>query len=245
LHIGLCDDLCSDLALLEEYILHYMDTHSIDCTISKFESGEALLENLQNAQNQQYDIVFLDIYMEGKNGVETARALRNAGLNCMIIFTTTSPDHALDGFEVGAVHYLIKPLTYETVESGLDRCKQLFAQCGQYIEVKTGRTMTRILLKDLVFAEVYGNTLLIHTAFEEVKTYISLDELLKLLPPENFLHCHRSYVVNMNFIASQDGSDFVLKDSQRIPIPKKDTQRMRQAYSDYLFSRVRRRSGVC
>ncbi len=242
MHIGICDDLSADMARLEGYILHYMNTHSIDCTISVFESGEALLEKVQT---ESYDIVFLDIYMEGKNGVETARILRGADLDCMIIFTTTSPDYALDGFEVGAVHYLIKPLNYESVESALDRCSQLFAKSGQYIEVKTGRSMTRILLKDLIFAEVYSNTLLIHTTSEEVKTYGSLDELMKLLPGENFLRCHRSYAVNMNFVASQDGLDFVLMDDKRIPIPKKDAQRMRQTYSDYLFSRVRRRSGAC
>lgn len=242
MHIGICDDLSEDLELLEKYIRQYMNTHSIECAISTFESGEALLEHLQN---EQYDILFLDIYMDGKNGVETARTIREAGLECMLIFTTTSPDHALDGFEVGAVHYLIKPLNYRDVESGLDRCEQVLAQSGRYIEVKTGQTKTRVLLKNLIFAEVYGNTLLIHTASETTKTYGSLDELIKLLPAENFLHCHRSYVVNMNFIASQDGLDFVLKDGTRIPIPKKDKQLMGHKYSDYLFSRVRRRSGAC
>lgn len=242
MNIGICDDLCSDLVLLEKYIFHYMNTQSIDCTISKFESGENLLADLKN---KQYDILFLDIYMEGKNGIETARIIRDAGLECIIIFTTTSPDHALDGFEVGAVHYLMKPLNYENVKSGLERCKQVFAQSRQYIEVKSGRTNTRILLNDLIFAEVYSNTLLIHTPFKEVKTYVSLDEFMKLLPTENFLRCHRSYVVNMNFIASQDDSDFVLKDGVRIPIPKKDRQLMRQKYSDYLFSTIRRRNSVC
>lgn len=242
MNIGICDDLCSDLVLLEEYILLYMNTHNIDCTISKFESGDNLLADLKY---KQYDILFLDIYMQGKNGIEIARTIRDAGLECIIIFTTTSPDHALDGFEVGAVHYLIKPLNYENVESGLARCNQIFAQSRQYIEVKSGRTIFRILLKDLIFAEVYGNTLLIHTVSTEVKTYVSLDAFMKLLPVENFLRCHRSYVVNMNFIASQDDSDFVLKDGVIIPIPKKDRQLMRQKYSDYLFSRVRRRSRVC
>lgn len=242
MNIGICDDLCSDLALLEKYILRYMNSHNIDCAISKFESGEDLLEDLKY---KQYDILFLDIYMKGKNGVETAHAIRDAGLKCIIIFTTTSPDHALDGFEVGAVHYLMKPLTYENIKSGLERCNQIFAQSRQYIEVKSGRTIIRILLNDLIFAEIYSNTLLIHTLSKEVKTYISLDEFMKLLPAENFLRCHRSYVVNMNFIASQDGSDFVLKDGARIPIPKKDTQLMRQKYSDYLFSTIRRKSSVC
>lgn len=242
MNIGICDDLCSDLVLLEKYILHYMNTQSIDCKISKFESGENLLADLKN---KQYDILFLDIYMEGKNGIETARIIRDAGLECIIIFTTTSPDHALDGFEVGAVHYLLKPLNYENVKNGLERCKQVFTQSRQYIEVKSARTITRILLNDLIFAEVYSNTLLIHTPSKEVKTYVSLDEFMKLLPAENFLRCHRSYVVNMNFIASQDDSDFVLKDGVRIPIPKKDRQLMRQKYSDYLFSTIRRRSSVC
>ncbi len=242
MNIGICDDLCSDLALLEKYILRYMNSNNIDCTISKFESGEDLLEDLKY---KQYDILFLDIYMKGKNGVETAHAIRDAGLKCIIIFTTTSPDHALDGFEVGAVHYLMKPLTYENIKSGLERCNQIFAQSRQYIEVKSGRTIIRILLNDLIFAEIYSNTLLIHTLSKEVKTYISLDEFMKLLPAENFLRCHRSYVVNMNFIASQDGPDFVLKDGARIPIPKKDTQLMRQKYSDYLFSTIRRKRSVC
>jgi DNA-binding LytR/AlgR family response regulator len=219
-----------------------MNLHSIDCTISKFERGDDLLADIKY---KQYDILFLDIYMEGKNGVETACTIRDTGLDCIIIFTTTSLDHALDGFEVGAMHYLIKPLNYEKVESGLDRCNQIFSQSTQYIEVKSGRTITRILLKDLIFAEVYSNTLLIHTVSKEVKTYVSLDNFMKLLPAENFLRCHRSYVVNMNFITSQDDSDFILKDNVRIPIPKKDKQLMRQKYSDYLFSRVRRRSSVC
>lgn len=83
LHIGICDDLDADLKILEKYIRQYMNAHSIDCTISTFESGEALLSNLQN---EQYDILFLDIYMDGKNGVETARTIRQAGLECMLIF---------------------------------------------------------------------------------------------------------------------------------------------------------------
>lgn len=242
MNIGICDDLSTDLTLLENYILYYMNTNNIDCLITKFESGEDLLSDLSL---KQYDILFLDIYMHGKNGIETARTIRDLGQECIIIFTTTSPDHALDGFEVGAVHYLLKPLTYENVESSLNRCHHLLVQSGQYIEVKSGRIMTRIILKNLIFAEVYSNTLLIHTTSKEVKTYISLDDFMTLLPEENFLRCHRSYVVNMNFIASQEGSNFVLKNGLQIPIPQKTKQLMRQKYSDYLFGKVRRRSDVC
>lgn len=241
MHIGICDDCSKDSELLKEYIKQYMDTHQFNYTISVFKSGEEFLEN--SAVNK-YDIVFMDIYMKEKSGVETARILRNTDNACKIIFTTTSINHALDGFEVGAVHYLVKPIAYSDVEVGLDRCNQLFAQAEKYIEVKAGRTVTRVLLKDLIFAEVYSNTVTIHTLLGDVKAYISLDELGKLLPTDIFLRCHRSYIVNMNFISSQDGSDFILKNGSKIPIPKKDIQLVRKHYSDYLFNCVRRRNSA-
>lgn len=240
-HIGICDDCSQDRKLLKEYIKQYMEIHQFEYAISVFESGE---DFLKNAAVNKYDIVFFDIYMKEKSGVETARILRNTDKYCKIIFTTTSIDHALDGFEVGAVHYLVKPITYSDVKVGLDRCNQLFAQSERYIEVKVGRSVTRIHLKDFVFAEVYSNTVTIHTLLGDVKTYISLDELGKLLPTDIFLRCHRSYIVNMNCIASQDGSDFILKNGKKIPIPKKDIQVMRKHYSDYLFNCVRRRNSA-
>lgn len=241
MHIGICDDCKNDMEILTRYIEQYMDMLHLNYTLSTFESGEDFLESVPT---NKYDMVFFDIYMKEKTGVETARILRETDQNCLIIFTTTSLDHALDGFEVGAVHYLVKPLSYEDVEVGLDRCKQLFAQAEKYIEFKTGRVITPILMKDIVFAEVYGNTVLIHTSSEEIKAYISLDELAKLLPKDIFLRCHRSYIVNMNFIASQDGSDFILKNSTKVPIPKKELQQMRKYYTDYLFNCVRRRNNA-
>ena len=241
MHIGICDDCKSDMELLIRYIKQYMDTLHLDYTLSTFESGEDFLESIPT---NKYDMVFFDIYMKEKTGVETAGILRKTDQNCLIIFTTTSLDHALDGFAVGAVHYLVKPLNYEDVEVGLNRCKQLFAQAEKYIEVKTGRVITPILIKDMVFAEVYSNKVLIHTNSEEIKAYISLDELTKLLPSDIFLRCHRSYIVNMNYISSQEGSDFILKNGAKVPIPKKELQLMRKYYTEYLFNCVRRRNNA-
>lgn len=241
MNICICDDCKNDMDVLTRYIEQYMDTLQLDYTLSTFESGEDFLESVPK---NKYDMVFFDIYMKEKTGVETARILRETDQNCLIIFTTTSLNHALDGFEVGAVHYLVKPLNYEDVEVGLNRCKQLFAQAEKFIEVKTGRMVMPILIKDIIFAEVYSNTVLIHTNAEEIKAYISLDELAKLLPADIFLRCHRSYIVNMNYISSQDGSDFILKNGAKIPIPKKELQQMRKYYTDYLFNCVRRRNNV-
>ena len=100
----------------------------------------------------------------------------------------------------------------------------------------------RILLRDLIFAEVFSNVIIIHTTCEDVKTYMSMDDFSQLLVGEEFLHCHRSYIVNMNFIQALEDNEFILKNNNRIPLRRKDKLEMRQIYSDYLFNSIRRRN---
>lgn len=240
MNIAICDDLQSDSELLQKYIEMYCTNHSIDFEFFSFLSGEALLENFEK---DKYEILFLDIYMGGKSGIETAHAIRDADSECLIIFTTTSLDHAIESFEVAAIHYLVKPLNYDHVEKALDRCNQLFTLADKYIQVMSQRIMVRVLLKELMFAEVYRNITVLHTVSGEVKTYMPLDELSLLLEGEEFLRCHRSYIVNMNFIVGMENCDFILKNEQKVPIPRQDKQQMKQQYTNHLFNTVRGRHG--
>jgi len=237
LRIAICDDIQPDRELIKQYTETYCPNYRLSLELFFFENGEALLDSFAK---MSYDIVFLDIYMCGKNGIDTARSIRDAGLKCLIIFTTTSPDYALEGFEVEAVHYLVKPLDYEQVEKALDRCRQLLTMSDNYIEIISNRLLVRVPLQDLIFAEVYGNLTVLHTVSGDLKTYMTLDELMLLLTDGEFVRCNRSYIVNMNFIAGMEKSDFILKNKQKIPISRKDKQQMKQRYANYLFSMVRR-----
>ena len=235
MRIAICEDLKSDSNQLKSYVERYLADYRIEALLSVFESGEAFLQN----SPEQYDIVFLDIFMEGRNGIETARRLRSLGCDCMIIFTTTSLDHALESYEIGAAHYLVKPIDYKQVQTALDRCKKLFSQAQRYIEVLSERLTVRVYFNDLIFAEVFGNATLLHTAQGKVKTYLPLDKVGEQLNSVQFLRCHRSYIVNMDYIQSTDASDFILEGGQRVPLPRKDKQLMKQRYADYLFGLVR------
>lgn len=239
LNIAICDDLQSDRTILNKYIEEYSLNNFLDFNLFNFSSGEELWESFQK---YNYEIVFLDIYMGGKTGIQIAHAIRKLNQNCLIIFTTSSLEHAIESFEVQAVHYLVKPLAYDSVETALHRCKSLFTLADRYIEVISERIIVRILLRDLIFAEVFSNVITIHTTCEDVKTYMSMDDFSQILKGEEFLRCHRSYIVNMNFIEESENSEFILTNQIRIPLRRKDKLEIRQIYSDYLFNKIRRRN---
>lgn len=236
MRVAICDDLHFDCELLKEHIRSYGEKNRLDFEFFFFESGETLLDSMVKIT---FDIVFLDIYMQGINGIETACAIRNAGFSSKLIFTTSSRDHAIESFEVQAVHYLVKPIDYVQVENALDRCKQLFALSDKYIEVISDRMTVRVPLRGLIYAEVFGNVTLLHTVTGIIKTYMSMDELISVLGNDMFLRCHRSYIVNMNYIDGLEASNFIMKNSDRIPIRRQDRQEMKQRYAEYLFNSVR------
>jgi len=156
-----------------------------------------------------------------------------------IILTTTSTDHGLDGYSVQALQYLVKPVGYPEVENILNKCMSLFADAMRYIEVLANRLTARILLKDILYIEVYKNTCLIHTGAETIKSYCPLEEIEKQLDGNTFLRTHRSYIVNMRHVDDVAENDFVLKCGDRVPIRRNSGSALKQAYRNYLFSQAR------
>lgn len=236
MNIAICDDDRSEINLLIELINSYCVSKELECFIESYSNGDDLLEK---SSCFLFDILFLDIYMEGKSGIETARIIRETNKKTLIVFTTSSAEHALDGFEVQAIHYLLKPLTPASVEEALNRCFQYLDRCDKFIQVTCERVLVRICLKELIYAETFSNLIILHTNKQCYKTYMSLSELFDTINDESFLRCHRSYIVNMNYIDRIENGNFVLNDSQIIPIRRQDRQLMRQQYTKYLFETIR------
>ncbi len=236
MEIAVCDDSSEDQKKLVTYLSQYAEKQMFDIKINSFDNGEDLISAFQK---YAYKIIFLDIYMDGLTGIDTAFKIRESDENCMIIFTTTSPDFRAEGFEVGAVHYLLKPLTYSGVETALNRCVKYFADSAKCINITVDRHLTKIPLKDILYAEVYGKTVLIHTVHKTFKTYTPLAEISKSLGGIPFLWCHRSFIVNMTFITNVLDSDFELTNGEKVPIHKNGRQKVKDEYSSYFFSSLR------
>ena len=106
MRIAIVDDIASERTLLHARLQQQLVKRGVHADLAEFENGEFFLKA---AKERSFAVLFLDIYMDGANGVEIARELRKSDPDCLLIFTTTSTDHAVEGFKVRALHYLVKP----------------------------------------------------------------------------------------------------------------------------------------
>jgi len=241
LKIIVCDDIADDRQALCSLIDKYLDEIRGTAEILIYENGESLISDLKSLKSDEARIAFLDIYMPGQSGIDVARKIREADSNMAIIFTTTSPDHGLDGFSVKALQYLLKPVEYPELKDTLDDCMALFADSLRFIEVISSKTAVRILLKDITYIEIIAHDCLINTISGTTKCRLTLDEMERQLGESTFLRTHRSFIVNMRYVKSVAENDFLLTTGVLVPIRRNDKLTVKQAYMDYVFARARER----
>jgi len=238
--IIVCDDTASDRLSICQLVDKYLKDINCQADILVFENGERLLSKLDTINSNEPRLAFLDIYMPEVSGVEVARKIRETDKEMVIIFTTTSPDHGLDGFSVKALQYLLKPVKYPELKDALDDCMSLFADYLHYIEVIVDRVAVRVPLKDIIYIEIHAHYGLIHTQKDTIKCRLTLDEMEQHLSEKAFLRTHRSFIVNMRYVSNIDDNDFIMSNGDSVPIRKNDKQNIKQAYMDYIFAQTRR-----
>lgn len=236
--IAVCDDQPKDRARLAKTLRAILEERRLAAELREYPSGEALLAALDR---DAFSVCFLDIFMEGISGVAAARHIRRRKLPTAIVFTTTSPDYMADGFEVGAVHYLVKPFTREAVETALERCLYLAGEAERFVEVTVEREPRRVLLSALRYAEVRNNACTLFLTAEKLTAYLTLEELSRLLDDPRFLRCQRSFLVNLDHVAELRGNDFLLTDGARVPVSREGRAAMKARFEQYLFEKARRR----
>lgn len=236
--IAVCDDQSKDRAGLAELLRALLEERRVAAELREYASGEALLAALDR---DAFSVCFLDIFMEGISGVAAARHIRQRKLPTAIVFTTSSPDYMADGFEVGAVHYLVKPFTRGAVETALERCLYLAGEAERFVEVTVEREPRRVLLSALRYAEVRNNACTLFLTDGALVAYLSLEELSRLLDDPRFLRCQRSFLVNLDHVAELRGNDFLLADGARVPVSREGRGAMKARFEQYLFEKARRR----
>ncbi|MCL2003513.1 MAG: LytTR family DNA-binding domain-containing protein [Oscillospiraceae bacterium] len=240
--VMVCEDTVEERETLCFLVKRFFMDINCPVKIVAYENGESLLKDWAANPAGSVKIIFLDIYMAGMSGIEVARKIRETDGDVAIIFITSSRDHGLDGFSVQALQYLLKPVGYAEVESALNKCVKVFFDSIAFMEVLSDRLTVKVLLKDIMYIEVFNHACLIHTVSETLKCYRPLDEVdrqLRGMGARMFLRTHRSYIVNMRYIDDAADSDFLLKNGMAVPIRKKDKLVIHQAYRDYLFSMLR------
>lgn len=131
MRIAIVDDLAAERALLKDRLEQQLHRRNVQADILEYESGETFLEAARKAP---FTAAFLDIYMDGMTGMEAAKKLRKTNTDCLLFFTTTSTDHALEGFQVRALHYLVKPFTEADIDALTDELLARIPQPDKYIK---------------------------------------------------------------------------------------------------------------
>ncbi|MCM1254486.1 MAG: LytTR family DNA-binding domain-containing protein [Clostridium sp.] len=232
LNIAICDDEKSDREILLSYIHAACTALHIKEQTIVFSSGEDFLDAYKNTP---FDIVFMDIYMDGINGMETILdACRTQP--CQFVFTTASSEHALEAFSLNAAHYLLKPLNRDLVREALKRCLIRLPQADvKVLEVKTLQGIIPISMDSIIYIEVSNNVCTIHTKKNSVQTYMSLAALYELLDDACFIRVQRSFVVNMHFIDSFFFDHIVLQNGKEITLSRLNRADLKQQYQQFLF----------
>lgn len=237
--LAIVDDLKSDADLLAGYILEYMEKQHIFCEEPAFfDSGEALLESFSPGT---FDIIFLDIYMNGMNGMETAKKLRLTDPSCHIIFTTTSPEFAVHSYDVNASFYLLKPVSKERVFTALERCGlQLLEQEVSVIVPSRGSDI-RLFLHRISYAEYSNRKIIVHmkdNSTQEVS--MSLGEFTDILLHYYwFCDCIKGILINFEDVDKLLKDRFIMKCGATIPISRLKYSDVREKYLNYSYKKIR------
>lgn len=236
MRIAIVDDIKEERVVLYGWLSNQLSKRNIPGDFVEFESGE---EFLAAAKERPFTVVFLDIYMNGANGIEIARELRMSDSDCFLIFTTTSTDHALEGFRVRALHYLVKPYNEKEISTLLDEILSRIPDSGKYIDVKVNGSNIQIPFKNIIFAEHFSHMIHIHTTSgKELITRQSFEAFtVSLKMDSRFYLCNRGIVINLEHAIDFDGSMFLMEDDNNIPVSRKLLKNARQIFMEFLFQK--------
>lgn len=238
--IAVCDDLAEERAGLARMIRNYSQERGLDIRLQLFRGGEELLEALH--RQRQFHILFLDIYMPGLSGVDVARNIRATHDGTAIIFATTSQEHGMDSFDVQASDYLVKPFREEDVFRTLDWCVEHIPESFRCLSIYVEGELRELPLSSIQFVDVYGHQSRIHTGREILAVRRGLDDLELAIHSRDFLRCHRSFLVNMNYIQGVEGTDFQMPDGILVPISSSHVARIRNQFIDWTYIKAWRQT---
>ena len=221
---------------MASYLARWGKEMEIPVALEQCESGESLLQAFAPGV---YDVIFLDVFLTGIDGMKTAKQIREADQNCCLIFTTTTPEFAVDSYEVAASWYLLKPYSYDMLKRALSRCA--VAAREQYITIPGRYGPEELPLSKVAWTEYEKRRVHVHFVDgNETWALMTQKEFLPLLLEHpGFCDCMKGLTVHFPAVEKLLSDSFLLRDGQRIPISRLKYRTVREQFLNYSYEQVR------
>ena len=223
------EDLENCLALLEKY----GKEKNVSFDIQTFESGDAFLMRFKS----QYDFIILDINLSAMNGIEVARTIRTKDEEVIIMFATNLAKYATKGYEVDAVDFVLKPLTYASFYLRLERVmKKLDKKPDSFLVVPSDGGFNKISINDILYVEVISHDIIFHMTSGEITTSGTLKKYEEKLKDYWFIRCNSCYLVNARKIKRVEKLDIQLINDEIIAISHPKKKAFMESFRKYVLS---------
>ena len=230
--------ICEDNAIQMQYVVDIINKYSIkenmDFIIDKFTCGEDLL----NSSHSKYNVIFLDIKMQGISGIDTAKEIRETNEEVEIILLTAVNDLWAEGFKVNAFRYLVKPVKEEELYNEIATVVEKIKRDKKYIILKYNNEINKIFISNIKYLEIENRKVVFHC---NSGNYYSIRPLLywnEVLKEYDFHKPHSSYLVNLKYISKINKDLLELSTGEIIYFSKRKYKKFKEKYMEYIINEV-------
>ncbi len=228
--VAVCDDSRYAPLIVGE-LRELADESDIEITVELFKSYQQLFAAMKN---KNYDLLVLETLIRGASGIEFARNLRLSRCESDIIFVSTSEEYALAAYSAFPIGYVLKPLQKKRLRAPFRRAARKYINKPTIILRDLNGVKLTVAIEEILYIEVIGNELDIHTRTGQIKSVGSLAETYLSLPQKQFYRSHRSFIVNMNYIVRAAKYYFVMENGDKVTIAKNRYAEAKEMLSSFV-----------
>lgn len=235
IRIAVAEDERSYRDTLKEYLERYQKESGRGIEVTFYTDGDGLVEEY----HMQYDIILMDIQMKFMDGMSAAREIRNKDPEVVIIFITNMDQYATKGYEVEAMDYVLKPVSYFMFSEKIERAVlRMQNRNAQYVLVDIKGGMKKVDLNQVCYLESQGHTLLFRTVTEVISGNGTMKEYEDKLQKYDFIRCNKGYLVNLKFVDGvSDG--YVEINHEKLSIGRTRKNAFMEALTNYISKVVK------
>ena len=230
--VAICEDDAAMRSYEKELVSGWAQDNGYKAVVDVYVNAEQFLFVIED--EQEYDLLILDIQMGEINGIKLAAKLRESGMEAQIIFLTGVPDYALEGYEVGAIRYLMKPLKEREFLSLLDVLyEKIRMERKDFFLFEQGTSVCRIALSDILYLEAKGHYICMSTLQEELEWKAPFSSVAEQFESGNFCLLKRGLLVNLEHVEKITRSECILDHGRTLPVARERYKDLNKAFITY------------